>query len=209
MKKPDFVGRSRYAGAFLIIMQGMLCIVLSIFLLNQAYMQAWENYPETSHALKINLENIPEDRQEDTLQTLLDHAQSDRLFIARRDTILSDDGAFRGWRFGIYGDVSTANVSLQFLNTQILTEEMVHMLLNAEDLESTLGLEDGSVHMAAGIPTFRFYEDVVIKQLPQLVADSDTVSGNYYIQGLETEEQTASFLSDLSTASGQSVEQLM
>lgn len=48
MKKPDFVGRSRYAGAFLIIMQGMLCIVLSIFLLNQAYMQAWENYPETS-----------------------------------------------------------------------------------------------------------------------------------------------------------------
>ena len=208
MKKPDFDGRSRYAGAFLIIMQGMLCIVLSIFLLNQAYMQAWENYPETSHALKINLENIPEDRQEDTLQTLLDHAQSDRLFIARRDTILSDDGAFRGWRFGIYGDVSTANVSLQFLNTQILTEEMVHMLLNAEDLESTLGLEEGSVHMAAGIPTFRFYEDVVIKQLLQLVAYSDTVSGNYYIQGLETEEQTASFLSDLSTASGQSVEQL-
>ncbi len=208
MKKPDFVGRGRYVGAFLIIMQGMLCIVFSIFLLNQAYIQTWGNYPETSYALKINLEDIPEDRQEDTLRTLLDHAQSDRLYIARRDTILSDDGAFGGWRFGIYGDVSTANVSLQFLNTQILTEEMVHMLLNAEDTESTLGLEDGSVHMAAGIPTFRFYENVVIKQLPQLVTDSGTVSGNYYIQGLETEEQTANFLADLSAASGKSVEQL-
>ena len=59
---------------------------------------------------------------------------------------------------------------------------MVHMLLNAEDLESTLGLEEGSVHMAAGIPTFRFYAAVVRKQLPQLGAYSDTVSGNYYIQ---------------------------
>ena len=121
MKKPDFVGRSRYAGAFLIIMQGMLCIVLSIFLLNQAYMQAWENYPETSHALKINLENIPEDRQEDTLRTLLDHAQRDRLCIASRGTLLSVHGPLRGCMFGISRGVAPANASPQFLNNHTLT----------------------------------------------------------------------------------------
>lgn len=83
-----------------------------------------------------------------------------------------------------------------------MTAADLNALINSDDLNSTLGVETGSVYSIGDIPGFRFYEHIVIKKLPGLFRDSQTVNGTYVILGLESKEARNSFLQGLADASG-------
>lgn len=82
-------------------------------------------------------------------------------------------------------------------------------LLESDHPNSTLGIETGSINSIGEIPSFRFCEHIVIKQLPAFIADSQTVNGVYKILGLEGGSGQQDFLQGLAGASGLTERELL
>ncbi len=198
MKKVLFVGNVRYLGAILIVMQGVLLALLAIFTLNSQYQMQWEKYLEDGTNLIIYLDNISEQNKNAVEEYLYNEADEKELFIVRKDTSLNKEGIFGGFSFGVYGNVDNKEVSLNFYGRQIINEELLKKLLFAEDDESTLGIDNGSVYSVGDIPSFRFYEKTIFKKLSKLIEDSNTINGTYVILGLEDQER-GEFLGNLAS----------
>ena len=198
MKKVSFVGTVRYLGAILIVMQGVLLALLAIFTLNSQYQMQWEKYLEDGTNLIIYLDNISEENKNAVEEYLYNEADEKELFIVRKDTSLNKEGIFGGFSFGVYGNVDNKEVSLNFYGRQIINEELLKKLLFAEDDESTLGIDNGSVYSVGDIPSFRFYEKTIFKKLSKLIEDSNTINGTYVILGLEDQER-GEFLGNLAS----------
>ena len=209
MKKDRMIGKIRYAGYLLIVMQGLVIALLAIFLLNQQYMNVWRTYPQNNESVTVHLKNVPTEKQRDTQNFLLTSAEEQALFIARMDLLLNRSGGMDGYKFGVYGNTDEPSAELSFLNERILTAADLKTLISSDDLNSTLGVETGSIYSIGDIPGFRFYEHIVLKKLPSLFHDSQTVNGTYVILGLEGSEARNSFLQGLADASGLRAEDLL
>lgn len=209
MKRSRMVGKIRYAGYLLIIMQGLVIALLAIFLLNQQYMDVWRTYPQNNESMTVYLKNVPDDKQRDTQNFLLTSAKEQGLFISRMDLLLDNSGGMDGYKFGVYGNTDEPSAELSFLNERILTAADLKTLISSDDPNSTLGVETGSIYSIGDIPGFRFYEHIVLKNLPGLFQDSQTVNGAYVILGLESTEAQSRFLQGLADASGLQAEGLL
>ena len=209
MRKERLIGKERYAGYLLIFMQGLIIALLTIFFLNQHYIAAWQSYPQSNEAMTFYLKNVGSDKQQDTQNFLLATADMQDLFIVRMDSILDNDGSTQGYTFGIYGNAENQETELSFLTENILTAADLNELLASDNLDSTLGVETGSINSIGNIPSFRFYEHIVLKQLPGLFEDSQIVNGTYTILGLDNETEQQSFLEGLADVSGLDVNGLL
>lgn len=209
MKKERMIGRARYAGYLLIIMQGFIMALLAVFILNQKYMTVWRTYPQSNESTTVYMKNVSAEKQQDTQEFLLMAANYQNLFISRMDMILDNGGSTDGYKFGIYGNTDGQPVGLSFLDESILTAADLKKLMDSDNPESTLGVETGSIYSIGAIPDFRFYEHVVIKKLPCLFEDSQTVNGTYTILGLKSDAERETFLHDLAKASGLSESDLL
>lgn len=201
MKKISLIGNVRYWGNVLTVIQGVLLIVISIFLINQQYLKAWETYPNSSSALTVYLKNIGTVNQSATEDYLLNAANKQKLFITRQDQALANNGISGNIKIGVYGQTTGNNVSFAFMNQKILNADNLEKLLHAGP-DSTLGVETGSISSIGTIPDFRFHESIVIKNLPPFISDSGTVNGTYRILGLHDNSEKAEFVGGLSAASG-------
>ena len=202
MKKERLIGKERYAGYLLIFMQGLIIALLAVFFLNQQYMAVWQTYPQSNEALTVYLKNVAEEKQRDTQNFLLAAAEEQELFVSRRDVLLDNSGSSQGYKFGVYGNAENQQTELSFLQESILTSADLNELLTSDNSDSTLGVETGSIDSIGEIPNFRFYEHIVVKQLPTLIEDSQTVNGTYNILGLESDAEQQAFLQGLAEASG-------
>ncbi|MFV0381875.1 MAG: hypothetical protein ACK5KR_06615 [Breznakia sp.] len=106
--------------------------------------------------------------------------------------MLDKDGYFSGIKLGVYGDTDVNDVSFDFLNQKILDKRNLSLLLNAENQKSTLGVGTGSINSLENIPSFRFFERVVIKKLPQLWQETKTINGTYRIIGFSSNSKRMS-----------------
>ena len=208
MKKIRFAGRIRYLGNALALMQGIVIIFITVFFLNEKYMDTWRQYPVSENVLTVYLKNLSEENEDGASGFLMSAADEDQLFIARKDTALKNDGTWAGFVMGVYGNPSGKDVALDFLNESILSEENLMTLLTSPDAESTLGVDQGSIYSVGEIPSFRFYQDAVVKKLPQLIKDSGTVNGTYVIWGLDSENEIQDFLNSLARVAGSDPEEL-
>ncbi len=208
MKKIRFAGRIRYLGNVLTLTQGIVLIFITVFFLNEKYMDTWHQYPVSGNVLTVYLKNIPEENEDGTAGFFMSAADEDQLFIARKDTSLKNDGTWEGFVMGVYGDPSGKDVALDFLNESILSEENLATLITSPEAESTLGVDQGSIYSVGEIPSFRFYQDAVVKKLPQLIKDSGTVNGAYVIWGLDSENEIQDFLNSLAQVTGSDPEAL-
>lgn len=95
------------------------------------------------------------------------------------------------------------------MGSDFLSSSDINKLLKSEYLNSTLGVETGSIDSIGDIPHFRFYEHIVIKKLPALLQDSGTINGTYVIQGLDNAAAKSAFLQGLSENSGLSEKDLL
>ena len=202
MRKERLIGKERYAGYLLIFMQGLILALLAVFFLNRQYMDLWRTYPQGSEALTVYLKNVAVEKERGTQNFLLTAAEEQGLFVARMDGILDDRGSSQGYQFGVYGNAENRQAELSFLKESILTCADLKELLASDHSDSTLGVEMGSINSIGEIPNFRFYGHIVVKQLPALIADSQTVNGAYTILGLESDAKQQAFLQGLAGASG-------
>ncbi len=208
MKKIRFTGKIRYLGMALTVMQGIMLVVIAIFFLNERYMEVWRRYPEDGRTLTVYMQDLSQEASSGVESFLTGTADAGQLFIARKDTAMENDGTWDGFVLGVYGDPSGKDVALDFLNEEILSQEMLMTLLTSPENNSTLGVEQGSIYSVGEIPSFRFYEGAVVKKLPQLIKDSGTVGGTYVIWGLDSQTKVGDFLDQLSAVSGLSVDEL-
>lgn len=202
MRKERLIGKERYAGYLLIFMQGLIIALLTVFFLNQQYMAAWRAYPQSDGALAVHLKNVAAEKQRDTQNFLLTTAEEQELFITRMDVLLDNSGSSQGYKFGVYGNAENRQTELSFLQESILTSADLKELLTSDNSDNTLGVEVGSINSIGEIPNFCFYEHIVMKQLPALIEDSQTVNGTYTILGLESDAEQQTFLQGLAKASG-------
>lgn len=209
MRKEKLIGKERCAGYLLIFMQGLIITLLVIFILNQHYIAVWQSYPQSKQAMTFYLKNVGTDKQHNTQNFLLAAADMQDLFIVRMDSILDNDGSMQGYKFGIYGNAEKQGTELTFLTENILTSADLNELLASDNLDSTLGVETGSINSIGNIPGFRFYEHIVLKQLPSLFKDSQTVNGTYTILGLDNEKEQQGFLEELADVCGLDVNTLL
>ncbi len=209
MRKERLIGKERFAGYLLIFMQGLIIALLAVFFLNQQYMKTWKTYPQSNDALTIYLKNIATEKQRDTENFLLTVANEKELFISRMDVILDNDGSSQGYKLGVYGNAKRHQTELSFLKEKIVAYGDLENLISSDNSNSTLGVDIGSIHSIGKIPSFRFYEHIVMKQLPSLIKDSKTVNGTYSILGLENDIMQQAFLQGLAEASGLTTGELL
>jgi hypothetical protein len=203
------IGRSRHLGYAFIAMQGALLALLTMFFLNQAYLEAWRDYPASGQSTTLYLKNIPEGQQAEVERYLLTAADERGLFIVRRDSGLASDGSFNGFKVGVYGNAAGGRAGLDFLGQTVLEPDNLGRLLASSNPKSTLGVDTGSADSLEALPHFRPFEQVVVKQLPQLISDSDTVDGTYHVVNLSTEVERSAFMEGLVLASGLSEAELL
>lgn len=208
MKKKSLIGNVRYWGNVLTVIQGILIVVMAIFLINQQYINEWQNYTNSSAAFTIYLKDIGTEKQSAIQQYLFNAADKQKLFITRQDQALANDGSLSNLKIGVYGHTEGNNVSFAFMNQKILNGDKLEKLLHSKSPQSTLGVETGSINSVGTIPSFRFYESIVIKKLSQLITDSDTVNGTYRVLGLHSNSQKMEFAYGLSAVSGLSKTEL-
>lgn len=195
-------------GIILIAMQGILLILLAVFKLNDAYLEAWSQYGKTQDTLSIYLENISEENEDELEQYLYTEADCNKLYIIRRESLLAKDGAFEGYAYGVYGDAKNNDVELSFAGKEIVSKDMIIDLLSSQEEQTTLGIEQGSEYCISDIPSFRFGEKFVIKKLPTMITETGTVQGEYLILGANEAEQAA-ITGQLSAICGVDEEQLL
>lgn len=207
MKKISLVGRMRHIAYILIVMQGILLALLTIFFLSQTYMAAWMDYPGDAAGTSFYLKGIPEENRQIVETYIYEKAYDEGLFIVRKDSLLKNDGSFGGYMLGVYGETSHVDAQLQFMGMTVVNAAQIDQLLASENSQSTLGLDAASVHMLAEIPHFRFGEKIVIKKLPQVITESNTVNGTYKVCGLP--ESSEQFLKGLEEITGMTMDELL
>ncbi|MFQ9514245.1 MAG: hypothetical protein ACLRZ9_00310 [Eubacterium sp.] len=209
MKKISFVSKVRYLGFIAIVMQGILFALLTIYFMNEQYLDKWSDYPGNGESVTVYLKNVSSKRQTNVEQYLYNIVEEQQLFVVRRDSVLKNDGTFSGYKVGVYGYTDRNNVSLIFWDQQILNADNLKKLLSSQNKNSTLGIEKGSIDSVGYIPSFRFGEQVIVKKLSQLISESKTVNGTYSILGIESNKQKNRFISKLSEVSGVSEQDLI
>lgn len=189
MRKLSFIGNIRYFGAILIVMQGILCALLSVFIMNSSYQNQWNKYLETGSTLNVHLQNISEDYKDNIKDFLYNEALKKNLFIARKDLAINDKAIFSGYTFGVYGDIENNDISFEFYGKEIVNKDMINKLFLSEMDEATLGIDKGSIYSVGEIPSFRFGEKTIFKKLEYLIEESATINGDYIIIGLNESDK--------------------
>ncbi|MBW9158958.1 hypothetical protein [Clostridium tagluense] len=191
MRKVHLIGNIRYFGAILIVMQGILIALLSIFMLNNTYHDQWNKYLKTGSSLDVHLQNISESHKDNIEEFLHSGASKKNLFIARKDLALNDKSIFSGYTFGIYGDIENNEVSFEFYGKKVIDKDMLNNLLLSKMDESTLGIDKGSIYSVGEIPSFRFGEKTIFTKLNRLIEESGTINGDYVVLGLKASDKNA------------------
>lgn len=208
MKKVSFVGTTRYIGAILIVVQGILIALLAIFMMNSSYQNKWNKYLKTDYALNVYLKDISEDSKDNIKKFLHNEALEKNLFVARKDSRLNDECIFSGYTFGINGNVENNEVSFEVYGKKIIDKDILNKLLLSKKDESTLGIDKGSVYSVGEIPSFRFGEKTVFKKLDYLIEESGTINGNYIVLGLNDSNKN-DFIQGLALACNVSADNLL
>ena len=207
MKKISFVGRIWHIVNILIVMQGILLALPTIFFLNRQYMAAWKNYLNENSSIVIYLRDTSRESKQDIEKYIYEKSAEEDLLIARRDSLLKNDGSFLGYKFGIFGETSYVDTRMTFMGIDVVSSAQIDQLLTSSNRESTLGVDEGSINMLTDISRFRFGEKIVIKKLSQIIAESDTVNGIYIVNGQP--EASDKFLSGLEEITGISKDKLL
>jgi len=191
----------------IILISVLLAFIAAVFSAG-SYIDQAERYPEQAHALTLH--NIPESRQQETLDALLDYAHANGSLVVRSDYALSQSGESDGIRMGVAGIAEAGNTDLQltFMGQVIIDGGALVKLMSAESQSATLGLDVSAIEMLQELPSFIFGQRLVVIKLEALVEESGTVNGTYRVTGL-TDEQAAELADTLSQISGTSAESML
>lgn len=198
MKKDSLVGKIKYIAYSMIIVQVFLIAILIVLQLDSKYVDNLRNYPD---GLSIYIKDISKGKEKDSLNYILEESDEKDLFIVKEGSIRGD-GLYKGVKLGVYGNVEKNHVDFYFLGENILNKDNLKKLLESKKDDMVLGIEDTSLKSLESIPHFNTHSNIAIKQLPKLIEETDNISGEYKIVGLNSETEKEEFLEGLSKISG-------
>lgn len=162
----------------LIVLISLLLAFLAAAICADSYLAHAEQCPEQAHVLTLH--NIPERRQGETLDALLDFAYANGSLVVRSGYDLLPDGSSDGIRMGVAGvaEADDPELQLTFMGQVLIDGSSLATLMPAESQGATRGLGVSSTDML-GEPLLRLrpearghevgrahYEDVVVNVLP-------------------------------------------
>ncbi len=202
MEKVSLTGALKIPGMIVIMMQGMVIALLAVFMFDSSYLDAWSTYGNGSQTITVDIKNISEERQQDVEEYIYQIADSENLYIVRRENQLDQDGSFIGYTFGVYGNPDKTPAEMSFKGHKIITSGMLEKLINAKEDKTTLGIDKGSIYQLYNIPEVRYGNRFVIKKLQQMIRESGSPEGEYRIAGV-TDDNVSEIMDGLSDVTGQ------
>ncbi|MDN6968102.1 hypothetical protein FCS83_05955 [Oenococcus sp. UCMA 17063] len=192
---------------FMVAIQALTILMMTIFFLGNRYSADWQNYSFDRNSNKIYLSNLSESKQDKIKKYILDNAVSDHIFLIKSQTTLSNDGSASEKIIGFYGDPNKKDLSMSYLGTKVIDQKSIRKLLNSNNPNATLGIEQGSINSVGSIPSFNNADKIVVKKLESLIDKSDGVQGAYQIVG--SHKQRKKFITGLVKASGKTYDELL
>ncbi|WP_124974686.1 hypothetical protein [Ligilactobacillus salitolerans] len=116
MKKRIFSKRVRLGGCALILIQTILLLLVSTWLVGNSYQNAWSHYLSSDNNYQLFLNKVPSQQKEEVMSLLTQYAQQDNLLIMRKDSGNTIAGQ-PSLNIGILGNTKNKNVTFSFLNT--------------------------------------------------------------------------------------------
>lgn len=203
--KNMLLGRIKYLILFLIAVQSILFALMAIFFTGARYEEAWKDYNRHSETVTVYLQRLTEEQSHDVFHYF--QAQSDLSIWTHRMTNHNSDGGIDRIYLDVLGN--PAGFSDMVNNGKLLvSHQQLSDLLYHPNNKVTIGLDQGSENMLYELPSLLFTIPVVIDRLDYVFQETNMINGSYHINGLQDEGLRETFLSDLSTITGLSSEEL-
>ncbi|MCD4556656.1 hypothetical protein [Schaalia sp. lx-100] len=179
----------------LTLLSSALFGLISITTTGDSFLHTLDQYGHNGTV--IYLHQVPEDKAQSAISTILQEVDAHNGFIIRGDMLLTNDGDSAGYRFGFYGDIHTnaQTLELEYLGTRIFHKENIGLLLKA-DKGATLGLDQSQADQISPLPSIFAGPKVIGIKLTDLLDSSGTVNGTYRIIGI-TPQDFRSLTTDL------------
>ena len=204
--KNMLLGKMKYLILFLIAIQSVLLALMAIFFTGVQYEEAWQSYNRNSRTVTVYLQRLSEEQSQSVYQYFLE--QSDLSIWTKRTTNSSRDGSINRIYLDVLGNPEGFS---DFTNGGkiILSRQQISDLLSHSDNNLTIGLDKGTDNMLYELPSLLFTTPVVINRLDHIFKETNTINGIYHINGLQDNLSRETFLSNLSSITGISVEDLI
>ena len=204
--KNMFLGKMKYLILFLIAIQSVLLTLMAIFFTGVQYEESWQSYNRNSRTVTVYLQRLSEEQSQSVYQYFLE--QSDLSIWTKRTTNSSRDGSINRIYLDVLGNPEGFS---DFTNGGkiILSRQQISDLLSHSDNNLTIGLDKGTDNMLYELPSLLFTTPVVINRLDHIFQETNTINGIYHINGLQDNLSRETFLSNLSSITGISVEDLI
>ena len=204
--KNMLLGKMKYLILFLIAIQSVLLALMAIFFTGVQYEEAWQSYNRNSRTVTVYLQRLSEEQSQSVYQYFLE--QSDLSIWTKRTTNSSRDGSINRIYLDVLGNPEGFS---DFTNGGkiILSRQQISDLLSHSDNNLTIGLDKGTDNMLYELPSLLFTTPVVINRLDHIFQETNTINGIYHINGLQDNLSRETFLSNLSSITGISVEDLI
>lgn len=199
--KKSINSKIRYVGYFLIIMQGILLSILTVFLISQHQNTAFRTYGISKDSTVIYLSDISNQRQSELKNFLVNNQKG---FVIK-ETDISSNGV-SSIALSVGGNVKKAPV-LNFLNQNLLNSYKLSKLLNDDNQNAILGVNEGSINSLLKLPHVIGSKNTYVQKLSKLLNDDNTINGKYVITGLG--ENKNKFMQELASMSGKSEDSLL
>ena len=201
--KNMLLGKMKYLILFLIAIQSVLLALMAIFFTGVQYEEAWQSYNRNSRTVTVYLQRLSEEQAQSVYQYFLE--QSDLSIWTKRTTNSSRDGSINRIYLDVLGNPEGFS---DFTNGGkiILSRQQISDLLSHSDNNLTIGLDKGTDNMLYELPSLLFTTPVVINRLDHIFQETNTINGIYHINGLQDNLSRETFLSNLSSITGISVE---
>lgn len=203
--KNILLGKLRYLILFLVAIQSFLLALIAIFFTGVRYQQSWNTYNQDTTTVAIYFQRLSKEQSQDIYNYLT--TQKDLSIWTERFENKTDGNGLNRVYIDIYGNVSGFS-DMNFGGKTIVSHQQFSELLSSKDSHLTIGIDKGSHNMLYPLPKLLLTTPIVIDRLDNVFQKTAVVNGVYHVNGLENATQKEAFLSQLSTLSGISVDDL-
>ncbi|HEL1840363.1 TPA: ABC transporter permease [Streptococcus suis] len=204
--KNMLLGKMKYLILFLVAIQSTLFTLMAIFFTGLQYQNSWRSYNHNSGTLTVYLQRLTEEQSQNVFNYFLEQRDLS-IWTKRFESSDTGEGVNR-----FYIDILGSHTGFSdFVNSGkiVVSQQQFAELLAQSDNSMTIGLDKGSNNMLYELPNLLFTTRVVIKRLDYTFQNTNTISGIYYINGLQGDNERNNFLTNLSTITGISADDLM
>lgn len=204
--KNIFLGKLKYLALFLVAVQSILFALTAIFFTGVSYQETWQQYNQNNRTLTLYLQKLNPIQQEKAFHYL--NERSDLAVWTHRIIQDSKGDGIQKHYIDAMGN-SDYFSDFNYHHSNILTKSQLKVLLEHVDSKKTIGIAEASHDTLYELPRPLFTIPIVIDRLEQVYQKTNTLTGIYHVNGLESETDKSEFIKQFASATGLSEENFL